>query len=509
MHDGKLPATVSNSGRRHPALNCNVDFFSIILFLGLYYVRPHEWIAGADQIPLNSIAIGLAIWSLFSRRRGLGWKEFFHTPHDTLMALFFFWILWTSYYDVSTTFTYIYPLFIFYWVTVLTLKDIPRLLQFLHWWTFFIVFVAALAVASEYGIDPTGSYDLTHGSMKGRLALNLSIFKNPNALGHSIVPAVAMLYFVGFWKRPIFSKVFAPVVMAIPIWCIFLTSSKGAFISCFATIVSSFSFKRPITIQITIFVLSGTMGWAAMQALPRMSEISSSKTDEAIQGRVDAFKFGLEMMRTRTYGIGYARFAIEFERRYHYFKSAHSSYVYVGCEFGKIGLLLFLGIIYFAFRTLFSVKTTTDEEERVRRLLFVLLLSFVVSSWMIGWYNRATYWLIAAACAAFHRIMLEKEQDQIAAEAAANPLPEVDTSPRPALAYASPRTAVTTINSAITVNDIKLTTAAVTTPPSTTDDETPKKPARLWNRIRWYDLVAIYFIFLLTVEIWRYMIKHM
>lgn len=482
-----------------------MDFFSIILFLGLYYVRPQEWIAGAGMLRLNTLAIGMAIFSLFRRERGLGWKELFHTPHDTFMALYFFWFLWTAPAPVKV-FELVYPIFVFYWVTVLTLKDIPRLLQFLHWWAFFILFVAALAVASEYGFDPTNSYDITHGMMKERLTLNLGIFNNPNALGHSIVPGVVMLYFLLFWKRPIFSKIFAPVAMVIPLYCIFLTTSKGAFLTAFATIVNALTFKRPIAIQIAIFILAGTMGWTAMQLLPRMGEIGSSKHDAAIQGRVHAFKFGLEMMNTKTYGVGYARFAAEFARRFHYFKAAHSSYVYVGCEFGKTGLYLFLAIIYFGFRTLLSVKTTTDEEERVRRTLFVLLISYTVSSWMIGWYNRVTFWLMIAGCAAFHRILLQKEEEQLAAEAAANPLPEVDTQPRPTLAYASPRTAVATINPALTVNDIKLTTAAPLTP----GDEPPaKKTSRLWSKIKWYDLIGIYVFYLITVEIWRYMIRTM
>lgn len=488
-----------------------MDFFSIILFLGLYYVRPHEWIMGAGMLRLNSVAIGLAIFSLFQRERGLGWKEFFKTPHDTFMALFFFWILWTApdAFQVFQVFQLVYVLFVFYWVIALTLKDIPRLLQFLHWWIFFIVFVAALAVMSEYGFDPTDSYDLTHGAMKDRLALNLGIFNNPNALGHSIVPAVIMLYFSGFWKRPIFSKIFTPLAMAIPLACIFLTYSKGAFLSGFATIVSALSFRRPIAIQIAIFVLAGTMGWTAMQYLPRMGEIGSSKHDEAIQGRVHAFIFGLEMMNTRTCGVGYARFAREFENRFHYSKAAHSSYVYVGCEFGKTGLFLFLGILYFSFRTLLTVKTTTDDEERVRRLLFVLLVSYTVSSWMVGWYNRAIYWLMAAGCAAFHRIMLEKEETQLAAATAGNPPAEVEAQSGPALAYAPFKTATATINPGVAVNDIQLGPGTAINPPPPGDEALPAKPGSLWKRTRWYDLIGIYLVYLLTVQIWRYMIRNM
>ena len=36
-----------------------MDFFSIILFLGLYYIRPQEWIPGADSLQLLRVAVGM------------------------------------------------------------------------------------------------------------------------------------------------------------------------------------------------------------------------------------------------------------------------------------------------------------------------------------------------------------------------------------------------------------------------------------------------------------------
>ncbi len=485
-----------------------MGYFSIILYLALYYVRPAEWIPGVSMLRLNYIAIGIAIIALINRERGLGLKEIFKTPHDTFMALFFLCYMWTAPGgNVIAVLGGVYVLFVFYWVTLLTLNTIPRLLQFLHWWTFFIIFIAALAVASEFGIDPTGTFDWTHGRQLGRLSLNLSIFNNPNATGHSVAPVVAMIYFTAFWKRPIFSRVLSPLALVIPLYCIFLTSSKGAFLSGFATIINAFTFKRPLAIQIAIFVLAGTMGWAAMQTLPRMQELKSSRQNEGIQGRVRAFRMGLDIMESRIRGSGYGTFVFEFEKRYHYPKSAHSSYVGIGTELGKPGLYLFLGILYFCFRTLMSTKTTTDDEERVRRVLFVLLISYVVSSWMIGWDNRVIYWLIAAACAAFHRIMLEKEQDRLAGETTTAASTEIDVQPPPPASLETPLPALQ--HQAVTHTELSSLPAAIAPVTSEEAAPTPTKPANLFYRTRWYDLVAIFFVLQITILFWRYMIKKM
>ncbi len=53
--------------------------------------------------------------------------------------------------------------------------------------------------------------------MKGRLILNLSIFNNPNGLGHSVVPAIPMLYYYLIYRRPILLRVLGFALMAIPL----------------------------------------------------------------------------------------------------------------------------------------------------------------------------------------------------------------------------------------------------------------------------------------------------
>ena len=60
-----------------------------------------------------------------------------------------------------------------------------------------------------------------------------------------------------------------------------------------------------------------------------------------------------------------------------------------------------------------TVKTLTNDEERMRRLLFCLVASFGLSSWVIDFGARSTLFIIPATVAAFHRqIMKRWERDR-------------------------------------------------------------------------------------------------
>ncbi|MEI9896299.1 MAG: hypothetical protein WDN28_21155 [Chthoniobacter sp.] len=53
-----------------------------------------------------------------------------------------------------------------------------------------------------------------------------------------------------------------------------------------------------------ILAAAAVFGAGAIYSLPRMNELNKSKSDEAIQGRVAAFKHGYEQMQTNFFGIG-------------------------------------------------------------------------------------------------------------------------------------------------------------------------------------------------------------
>ena len=484
-----------------------MDFFAVISFLFLYYIRPHEWIPVLKAIRPVTLSIILAVVSLFLHR-GLKWRDFFQTPHDWFMMAYFVWFYIFSP-TMSRTFSMSWqtnPMPVYYCVAIVTLISLGRLQGLLNWWTFFIVALAAIAVASEYGFDPTGSHDLNAGPMKGRLAMSTSVFRNPNALGHSLVVSITMLYFVGIWKRPVFVRIPMIFLMIIPIFAVYLTLSKGAFLTGFATIITALAFRRPKAVQIFIAVVALTAGWSAVQLLPRMQEVESSKTDEAIQGRVMAFRFGLTTMKSKIRGVGYPNFQREFERVYHFQKAPHSSYVRVGAEQGMVGLFLFVGLLYCCVRTLVFAITTSDEEERIRRTLFVMLVGYAVSSWMIGWSDRCTFFLTVAAVGAFHRRLLSHaEPPQEDENSVGVPRVTFATPTQPQLQPVPAGMAPIQMHTAVPTTEIVVE-------PSTESGETisPRLAAlALWNRITWIDLVIVGVLTFFTIGFWEYIMKKM
>jgi hypothetical protein len=440
-----------------------MDFVALILFLALYYLRPQEWIPNFDALhPIQLLSV-LALWAMIQTGK-MKLRDLVKTPLDWLVLLYFIWTLIAGF-QFRRSLSEIQSVLLFYFVAVRSLDTIPRQKGFLAAWCFFMVLIAGLAIASLYGFDPLGSNDITQGAMKGRLILNLSIFNNPNALAHSIIPAVPLIYYLFVWRR-VAAKA-AIVTLAIPVYCILLTQSKGAFISVFATALATLTFGRSKIWQVIILVLAIAFGYGALYSLPRMSELRKSKTDPAIQGRIAAFSYGLHLMRDNWFGIGLGNFEESFLRdgpmenheivRYerngngnpgsgrgdegtptpvriniptHYLKATHSSYNENGAELGYTGLFLFVGLLYCCVRTLLVMKCENSEEERIRRALFAMVVAYAVSSWMVDFCYRPTFFLFIAAISGLHRYMLRKEEPQKPAEEAVA-LPPWLRRPRP------------------------------------------------------------------------------
>ncbi len=493
-----------------------MDLVSVVLFLVMYYIRPQEWSSIFGKIHFVQIVMIMALGGLFTRERGLKFKDVLKTPHDWMMLFFFMWMILTSV-TPWQVFQDNYPLAIFYIVIVQTLTDVRRLKIFVGWWTFLIVAIAALAIASEFGIDPLGGHDITVNKMKGRLVLNLSIFANPNALGHNVAPCIPMLYFFLIWKRPIFMKQLGSLMFIIPLWCIYLTLSKGTFLTTGGVIVATMAFGRPKTVQILIAVLAIMFGGTAFYALPRMHELDKSKVDPAIQGRVIAFTTAYNVLETQWAGCGRGRWLETFFHVHHYNKACHSSYVQTGAELGIPGFFLFLGCLYCNLRTLMMATTHDPDEERIRRTLFVLVLSYMVSSWMVDLGYRPTFFMFSAAVAAFHRHLYKlnlPESDELPSAAGSLvPAWRMRLMPQPALTQAlvgagGPNATVFTM-AKYTPPQPALPGAATAEAIQEGEESEEEEPQEFWNRIGIIDIILIGFMTWGAIHFWAFMIKHM
>jgi hypothetical protein len=160
----------------------------------------------------------------------------------------------------------------------------------------------------------------------------------------------------------------------------------------------------------------------------------------------------------------------------------------VGAEFGFPGLFLFCGLLYACYRTLLTARITTIGEDRIRRVLFVLLLAYTVSSWMIDWATMAHFWLIVAAIAAFHRYLLEKEMapalKPVTAEGIATTKAAMPSEHATGIAPARLRPTFAPRNQSEPLTDETL--------------------VPFWNHLRLRDLGIIGVLTLLTAAFWRF-----
>jgi hypothetical protein len=487
-----------------------VEFFFLIASLTLYYIRPQEWMIQLQDFHVVGIVGGLTILSMLRRKEGFNRREIFQAPMDYLIPVYLLWIIFVTP-EHKDAFDTQYPLYVYYLMTALCLTTIERINRFLMCWALLIFAISGLAVLSEYGIDPTGAYDITHGGgMKDRLCLGTSIFNNPNALGHSVVPVVLMLYYLLIWRRPIFSRIIALPLMGVPLYCIYLTISKGAFLSGFITSVASMTFGRPKLVQIAVVAVALTSGWTAMQNLPRMDEIRKGKQEGGIMGRVHAFSWGLKKLNGSWMGIGREQFLPQIERETGWRKASHSAYVEAGAELGKVGFFMFITILYLSLKSLLLARCENPEHERARRVLFTLVIGFIISAWMVDILYRPVMFLFAGTICAFQRLLTREqlktqaaEETQTASELL-HPMPGFamsKLSPNPALAAPSLEKIITQTTIEIPMKDrpADLRPAAVAW----------KRFGIDWNR---YTLVDFGMCLLLswgTVKLWEKAIERM
>lgn len=495
-----------------------MDFFSIVLFLFLYFIRPQDWIGGLEGARLVTVCMGIALIATFTRRQGFSLKDLFRTPHDYMMWAFFVYVIVVAA-DPYDTFREIRSFFVFYAVTLLALTSIHRLGVYLAWWTGLVLALAAMAVGSVYGFDLTGAKSMTE-AMEGRLVLNTWMHRNPNALGHTVIVAIPMLYFLMIWRKPVFSRVLALPLLFLTGYCVYLTESKGAYLVGFVTIVVTLIFGRPRMVQLIGIVVGVALAVGLLSQLPRMEELSSS--EEGILGRLMAWEIAQSTMEAQPYGVGWNNFRAEYNWQGQWVvKPPHSAYVQIGAALGYLGLFLYLGIIYCGFRTLVQARTRTVEEERCRRMLFTLLFSFACSGWMIDRAYHTEFFLIAAAIAAFHRLTFAASihgTDREATELSTNPPsdgprmfpPPTPAWGQPALATASlspghkPWAQTMTPSSAPGSGGVSFATDE--TVPK--DEPTPQVERPGWNRLGLIDLALIGAFLWFVLWLWDYTIKN-
>lgn len=477
-----------------------MEFFFAVFFLLFYYLRPQDWVTGLIGLNLiKPLIVGWLTVLFVARSRTSPLPGILKTPHDWLILTYMCYVVWTAP-DSKAALTGFLPLVAFYALTLQSVNTWPRLLSYLKWWTIALAIIALLGVLIPLGIDPTGGKEYL--AEYGRLALGTWLHDNPNSLGHSVIIVIPASYLLFFWRGTAVGKyLIFPVIAGLACWCVYQTGSKGSFLVGGMLTASIFVVGRPKIVQVAVVVTTLTIGVSALSFLPRMSQMSDLRADEGVQGRLLAWEMARGVSKTHPTGAGWQQFValIDWRENYGYMvydlpKATHSSYVQVGADLGQYGLFIYLGGLWCVLHTLLKFRPENDMEDRCRRILWILLLSTVISGWMINRQYHTEYFLLLAAAAALHRLAKGRELE--VTPVAAPVFPE-DGSPDSRLPEGIPAPELKAED----------TGAALAFTTEEEDEEKPPKP--LWNKFGLLDLGACLGLTWLTFWLWDYIIVNL
>jgi hypothetical protein len=381
-------------------------FAASIILLLFYFMHPQDWVPGMAGYNIVKPVIALAVLGLVTRRSDVPRWRLFRSPPEVAMLLFGAYVVYASA-EPFAAFLDVGSLVCMGVLITQTLTTGRLLERYLTWWMIALIGVLWLALLTLAGLDVTGALPLIE-IMGGRFCLNTWTLNNPNAFGHTMVTLLPLAYFILFYKRSFMSRLVAVIVMVLTVCALVPTESKGVFLAGAVGFTASMIFGRNLTVQITMALLAfGTMG-SVLAMLPRMEGMKNLRADEGVVGRLMAWEQALAVASANPTGQGYKTFfAVIPTGNEVMIKATHSSFVKIGADLGRWGMIFYAGMLVVGLRTLMQYEGKSEPMERSRRILFALIVIFCISGWMIDRAYHGELFFFLGAIGAYHHLSIQ------------------------------------------------------------------------------------------------------
>lgn len=441
-----------------------------IFLLIFWYVRPQDVVPSLAGVNLVRYLMILGVWAVLARPGGLKFGHVFRTPMDWIVMSYFAWMVFTTPEHVDA-FKEVFTYAAFYIVTVVSLDKPQRILNYINCWMYCLLAISLLTLASHFGVEIVQGTNQLTAAFKGRMALNTWIFNNPNALGHSAVALIPLSVAWLWHHQPAIRRTLVISLVTTAGYCAVLTASKGAYISGAASLVSLYVFRRALWFQIGAAALVFSMGLGVLSFLPRMETLSAK--DQGIAGRMMVWQGAMWSLKSNPYGVGLKKFQgmIEVDDLGMIKLATHGSFVRTGADLGYPGLFCYVGAFYVGYRTMRLRKFIPRSDGfRVQSAVFVLLISYLISAWVVDKAYHADFILLMALVSAVHRVYISQEESDCGTTLIPGSLPDGRLS--------------AAVSSAV-YND--------------------EGPVVGWSKLTWYDVLIITTLLYFVVFAWDYL----
>lgn len=315
----------------------------MMLYLVLVLIRPQDYPAWADSIPLpvQQVALVLAgaLW-LVSRRKIVT------APQNWLLPLFLLVMMFSKAVNgwvggAIPVFKDFAPVLIAYFLLANAAYTRSRVAVAMA------VFALCGCVLALHGIEQsiTGIGWTGIEYSKGGRIQYVGIFNDPNDLGMLFVMCVPMALYLGSrggWAG--FRRLFWWVVTGVLVYGIYLTDSRGTLLA----LVAIFGIYVWLRRGLLVASMLGMCALAGMLLLPsRLQEMEVG--EESAMDRVYSWYEGMQMFRTHPiFGVGKDAYTDLYQL------TAHNSLVLVLAEMGIVGFTLWLAFMGYCAMMLFA-----------------------------------------------------------------------------------------------------------------------------------------------------------
>ncbi len=373
-------------------------FVGLINYLIFLYIRPQEFLPGFVGLPVM-LMIGGATFVVMLINHAMMKKTLAMTkaPQNILMLLLLAAIVMSHlshlylHAAIDSGRAFLSTVVMYLLIANLALSE-RNLKITLYLMTILTVFMALQGIKQYYtGVGIAGQ-TLIEGRIRG-----IGIFSDPNDLALTFLIVLPFAFFTLIDSRNLMVKTTAVIAMAVLVYALYLTNSRGGFLSfgmlVFLLFVRRFGLIPGLAAGAAMFFVMFAFGPS------RMSELSPEEA--SAYGRIEAWGRGLEMLRANPlFGVGQGRF-MDF-----HFRTAHNSFVLCASELGLFGFYSWLTLLLISMKNMFFVSREARangmrENAVIADSIFFAFVGFLTAAFFLSrTYNDLLYVLVGLSAAA-------------------------------------------------------------------------------------------------------------
>ena len=346
---------------------CRHTWIAVLLWTWISIMNPHKLAWGfAMSMPFAAMAAAAAAISLFVS------KDKVRLPANAAVVALIVFTLWMvvttifainpdeSWFDLKRNFK----------IQAMTLVALAALRERRHIELF--IWVNALSLGF-YGFKG-GLFTILTGGGQHVWGPPGGFIEGNNEVGLALVMIIPLMNYLRSMETRKWLRWALAVLMVFTAVAVLGTQSRGAFLAIVAMgVVLWLRSKEKAMAAVVI----GLTGLALTQFMPasweeRMQTIGAYSQDGSAMGRINAWQMATHLANDRPLGGGFYIYTNEIFARYapvpDDIHAAHSIYFQVLGEHGYFGLILFLSVGFFTFRTAYRIRRVARDREDARWL---------------------------------------------------------------------------------------------------------------------------------------------